>query len=190
MYSNCHNYIPGYERLFKSRRYAVKNLLEIGIGSVENGQMSGVLHLGYKTGNSLRCWRDYFPCANIYGIDIFETKIKEERITTFVANQSDVNELNNVVEEINSDLDIIIDDGSHNGEHQKFSFMFLEKKLSKNGIYIIEDIQPQYIDKFVSLSIFPENFKNYVKDTYIIEYFDTREILNRQDDFMMAFIKK
>jgi hypothetical protein len=68
--------------------------------------------------------------------------------------------------------------------------MFLEKYLSTKGIYVIEDIQPDSIEKFKDLSIFPEDFRSYITDTYDIKYFDTRDTLNRPDDFMMAFIKK
>jgi hypothetical protein len=70
--TGCHNYIPGYSSLFDKIRYDVKVVLEIGIGSIENSQMSGVIPLGYKTGNSLRCWAEYFENAKIYGIDIYD----------------------------------------------------------------------------------------------------------------------
>lgn len=187
----CHNYIPGYERLFANKRNDTKHLLEIGIGSVENGQMGGVVHIGYKTGNSLKCWSEYFPNSKIYGIDIYKhTELNTDRITTFVCDQSNPANLQNVINTINNELDIIIDDGSHNGEHQKISFMILENYLSKNGIYVIEDIQPAYIDKFIDLTIFPSFFIEYVKKKYEIKYFDTRNCLNRGDDFMVAFIKK
>lgn len=91
---------------------------------------------------------------------------------------------------INNTLDIIIDDGSHNENHQVFSFMTLEKYLSPNGIYVIEDIQPPFIENFKDLSIFPSDFKNYIINNYEIKFFDTRETINRQDDFMIAFIRK
>jgi hypothetical protein len=169
-------------------------MLEIGIGSIENNQMGGpngpLAKMGYKTGNSLRCWRDYFSNANIYGIDIFEHNIIENRIKTFKADQSNYNDLINVITNINSTLDIIIDDGSHIAAHQVFSFMTLEKFLSKNGIYVIEDIQPNFIDKFKDLSIFSDEFRIYINNNYNIMYFDTRHTINRADDFMIAFIKK
>ena len=189
-----HNYIPGYESLFIDIRSSVKNVLEIGIGSLENGQMGGpdgpLASLGYKTGNSLRCWRDYFHNANIYGIDIFEHNLNEERITTFKADQSSETDLLNLMSNINNNLDIIIDDGSHNETHQVFSFMTLEKYLSPNGIYVIEDIQPPFIETFKDLSLFPLEFKTYILNNYRVEIFDTRRITDRKDDFMMAFIRK
>ena len=189
--SGCHNYIPGYTSLFEHIRYEVSNMLEIGIGSIENGQMSGVVYLGYKTGNSLKCWSEYFPNSKIYGIDIYaHPELNTDKITTFIADQSNASALKNVVRNINSNLDVIIDDGSHNGEHQVFSFMFLNQYLTKNGIYVIEDIQPQNIDKFIDLSIFPKFYINYIKDKFDIKYFDTRQTNNRADDFMVAFIRK
>jgi hypothetical protein len=189
--SGCHNYIPAYTELFEDSRYVVKKMLEIGIGSVENGQMWGVLHLGYKTGNSLKCWSEYFSNATIYGIDIYNhEELNTQRIMTFTADQSKESDLEMVIRNINDNLDIIIDDGSHLGEHQAFSFLFLNKFLTKNGIYVIEDIQPKNIDKFLDLSIFPEKDINYIKDNFFIKYFDTRKDLANSDDFMVCFIRK
>jgi hypothetical protein len=62
--------------------------------------------------------------------------------------------------------------------------------LSKNGIYVIEDIQSNNIDKFLDLSIFPKEYIEYINNNFIIKYFDTRKVLGRTDDFMMCFIKK
>jgi len=153
--SGCHNYIPGYTELFEKRRKDVKKMLEIGIGSIENGQMGGVINYGYKTGNSLKCWSEYFPNSIIYGIDIYEhEELNTSHIKTFKADQSNEKDLKNIIHNINGSLDIIIDDGSHQGEHQVFSFLFLNKFLSEKGIYVIEDVQPQNIDKFLDLSIF------------------------------------
>ena len=192
--TNCHNYIPGYSQLFDGIRNKVTTMLEIGIGSVENHQMGGtsgsLVSLGYKTGNSLRCWRDYFPNASIYGVDLYYHNIVEDRIITLQADQSSVTDLTRIVQTINKSLDIIIDDGSHMGEHQAFSFMFLEKYLSHDGIYVIEDVQPENIERFKDLSIFPEEFKSYINNKYNVTYFDTRHVINRADDFMVAFTRK
>jgi len=89
-------------------------------------------------------------------------------------------------------LDIIIDDGSHDGKHQVFSFMYLYKYLAPNGIYVIEDVQPPNIEGFKNLSIFPEDFKEYINQNFFVECFDTRNTCNRyrEDDFMISFTKK
>lgn len=198
IYTGCHNYIPSYMWLFDKIRYQVKNFLEIGIGSLENGQMGGTNGMvskkyNYKTGNSLKCWSEYFSTANIYGIDIFaHPELNKDRIYTFVADQSNEQQLKLVIDKINSPLDIIIDDGSHNGDHQVFSFMYLHKYLAPNGIYVIEDVQPSNIKGFEELSIFPEHFKEYINQNFIVEYFDTRNSCNRHraDDFMISFTRK
>ena len=77
-----------------------------------------------------------------------------------------------VINNINSPIDIIIDDGSHIGEHQVFSFIVLNKYLSPNGIYVIEDIQPQYIDRFKDLSIFSKDYKEYILTHFKIRIYD------------------
>lgn len=188
-----HDYIKNYSLLFDNIRDNVKTILEIGIGSVENGQMCGVWDIGYKTGNSLKCWEEYFQNAAIYGIDIFDhTNLSNGRINVFAANQAIESDLQSCLEKMKLPLDIIIDDGSHIGEHQKKSFMILEKFLSPKGIYVIEDIQAVNIESFQNLSIFPEDFRSHILNTYNITYFDTRYNNNRyrEDDFMIAFIRK
>ena len=74
--SGYHNYIPTYSILFDNIRTNVKVVFEIGIGSIENGQMGAyfgdLYKTGYRTGNSLRCWEEYFMNAKIYGIDIYD----------------------------------------------------------------------------------------------------------------------
>lgn len=195
IHSGCHNYIPGYTKLFCNIKHDVENVLEIGIGSLENGQMGGLdgylaNKTKYKTGNSLKCWEEYFPNANIYGIDIYShQELNNNRIKTFVADQNNIDDLKKVIIAINNKLDIIIDDGSHKGEHQVFSFIYLNNYLNKNGIYVIEDIQPHNIDKFRDLSIFPKNIKEYIKSNFEVVYFDTRATIGRIDDFMIAFKK-
>ena len=189
-----HNYIKSYKLLFdKLDRSSIKNILEIGLGFILSTSQTAFSKNLYKTGNSLRMWRDYFINANVYGIDIDKNLIfTEDRIKTFVANQNSEQDLKSVIDKINSPLDIIIDDGSHQCDHQVFSFMCLHKYLAPNGIYVIEDVQPSSIDGFKDLSIFPEHFKEYINQNFDVEYFDTRNSCNhhRKDDFIISFIKK
>ena len=189
--SGCHNYIPGYMSLFENIRYEVRNVLEIGIGSTENGNMQHVTGKGYKTGNSLKCWDEYFPESKIYGLDIYEHKeLNTDSITTFVADQSSVFDLQKVMKSINCKLDIIIDDGSHQGPHQVASFMYLHKYLSEKGIYVIENVQPPNINGFIDLSIFPDYFRKYITENFTVRYFDTRQDYGRADDFLISFTRK
>jgi len=164
-----HDYIPVYEQFLKERRFSIQRVLEIGIGSTENGQMSHILHTGYKTGNSLRCWRDYFPNATIHGVDIYPCDINEPRIQTSVVDQSNEQQL----QALEGPFDLIIDDGSRVYEHQILSFNVLESKLSTGGMYVIEDIN--------------ENYKHLFKENmfYNVHLFD-----NKPGDTICVFTKK
>ena len=175
-----HNYIPIYENKFSQYRDKIKCLIEIGIGCVEKGDMLHVKDSGYKTGNSLRMWRDYFYNADIHGIDINpESTIKnEERIYTHVGDQSKKDDIIGIINMINKDIDIVIDDGSHNPNHQIQTFQFFHPYLKPNTMYCIEDIFPEYIEGFKNLSIFSEEFQNIIKNEYIFEFFDQRRCYN------------
>ena len=173
---NCkygHDYIPIYEKLFHNIKYDVKNILEIGIGCLERDQMTHMKHLNYKIRNSLRFWRDYFINANVYGCYIFEEALfEDDRIKTFVCNQSNKKSLNDLINNIGNKLDIIIDNGSNQLEHQTISFIELEKHLTDDGIYVIENIFTHNIDNYISLDNFSDEYRQYIKNNYDIYHFD------------------
>jgi len=119
-----HGYTPYYHELFKDHRDA-KKILEIGI----------------DVGGSLRMWRDYFPEAQIYAMDCDDKKlINEHRIQSFYGNQGDEHHLRMMMQWAGPDFDLILDDGSHQAEHQILSANVLVPFLSPTGVYIIEDV--------------------------------------------------
>ena len=86
-------------------------------------------------------WRDFFPNAQIYGLDNLEKTIfQDERITTYLCEETWVEDLKGVVETIGSDIDLFIDDGSHKTSDQIFVAKTLMPLLDKGVIYIIEDV--------------------------------------------------
>ncbi len=120
-----HKYTPYYYGLLKDKRYVVKKVLELGI---------------YK-GASLRMWRDFFPNAQIYGADINdEYLIQEDRITSFKCDETVKKDLVKLIKKTGSDIDLFIDDGLHNSNFQSFACVNLMPLLSKNVIYVIEDV--------------------------------------------------
>lgn len=130
-----HWYVQHYERHFSHLRGKRLNILEIGIGGYDDPEAGG---------ESLRMWRTYFPHSQIFGIDICDKHVHEERrIKTFQGSQVDEKFLGEVVQEI-GDIHIIIDDGSHRNEHVLRTFGFLFPKLNKDGIYVVEDTQTSY----------------------------------------------
>lgn len=94
---NCvHSYVDNvYEELFKEVRHSTKRLLEIGV----------------EGGGSLFMWREYFPNAEIFGIDEKPCRQLEgrERIKTFIGDAYQ----KSMVDLVGDNFDIIIDDGPH-----------------------------------------------------------------------------
>jgi len=130
-----HYYTKHYETHFKKLRFKKIKLLEIGVGGFEDP---------FSGGNSLRMWKRYFPFGIIYSIDIYDKSSHEEdRIRIFKGSQTDEDFLMNVIKET-SEIDLIIDDGSHINEHVIATFKILFPFLKKGGIYVIEDTQTSY----------------------------------------------
>jgi hypothetical protein len=108
------------------------------------------LEIGVFQGGSLRMWRDYFgPEATIFGIDInpdcaaFNGRSGQVRI----GSQDDPEFLRSVVEEMGG-VDIVLDDGSHYGDHQRASFEALFPLMADGGVYLIEDLHTSYWPSF------------------------------------------
>lgn len=100
-----------------------------------------VAEIGVWVGNSLRLWRDMFPKAHVYGIDIEEKREHdEERITTFVADQEKRDELRRFTKTYGSDFDLIVDDGGHTMIGQQVSLGVLFPHVRPGGFYVVEDV--------------------------------------------------
>jgi hypothetical protein len=132
--AGAHRYTPHYERHLRHLRRRPIRLLEIGIGG-DSPTWGGA---------SLRMWRDYFPRAEIHGIDIQEKRIDEPRITIHRGDQSDDEFMRNLGLR-HGPFDVIIDDGSHQNAHVRASFAALfDDHLRSGGIYVIEDMATAY----------------------------------------------
>jgi hypothetical protein len=147
-----HNYTPIYYDLLKDKRDSFKKILEIGIGDGERMSHEKIPP-HYQKGASLRMWRDFFPKAHIYGVDIIPNCLfQDERITTFLADATNDFELSNIIKDIGSDIDMVIDDGGHSLVSQLQTFGILMPLLKKDVIYIIEDAR------------FPDSIKEKLSD--------------------------
>lgn len=150
-----HTYTPLYHNILNEFRNNITTVLEIGIGNYP--LMSAIVGSEYVPGASLRMWKDYFKYATVYGCDIDKsTFFTEDRIKTLYVDQSNPESLNMMIDQVKTDsgkssIDFIIDDGSHNPDHQKITFEVLWKHLSPGGIYIIEDIQGPWFPLFETI---------------------------------------
>jgi len=121
-----HNYLEYYGRHFDPIRLEVKRFLEIGV----------------QTPASLNMWEEYFPNADIIGLDIDPAcrKYAGGRKRVFIGDQCDRNSLRKMIAEVGGGFDIIVDDGLHTEESILTSFVELFPAMSPNGIYVFEDL--------------------------------------------------
>ncbi len=125
------HYLDIYERYFAPYRNKPIKMLEIGVSA----------------GGSLDIWRDYFgESATIFGIDI--NPECADRVThpnqVRIGSQADPEFLRRVANEL-GEIDIVLDDGSHFGHHQRISFETLFPFLKDGGLYMIEDLHVSYL---------------------------------------------
>lgn len=121
----CHYYTPVYWNCLYRRRERVRKVLELGV----------------NTGASLRMWEEFFPNANIIGIDNEPgTLFSTDRIQCEYADEANAENLAWVAAK-HAPYDVIIDDGSHDPVLQESAAITLIATLkSLVGMYFIEDI--------------------------------------------------
>jgi hypothetical protein len=123
--SLAHDFTEIYERFFLPLKSEPLRICEIGI----------------EKGGSLAVWRDYFPRAVIFGVDIADcSEYAEQRVKTFVADQSKRSQLKSFIEASGGDFDILVDDGGHTMIQQQISLGFLFKHVKPGGLYVVEDV--------------------------------------------------
>ena len=167
-----HTYIEVYEEILRPYRGLVS-----------------VLEIGLFSGQSLRMWEQYFDQGSVYGIDCSDQPVGGmQDLRPMIAEGT-----HNIIimdgtskEDIEKNFkgimfDVIIDDGSHNLEHQLESYKHFKSHIAKGGIYIIEDIQD--ID-----SSRPE-FEN-IDSEKNVTILDRRHLKNRYDDVMVIIEDK
>jgi hypothetical protein len=134
--AGIHRYTEHYERHLEHLRSKEFTLFEIGIGGYRRDHAGGA---------SLRMWKAFFPKAQIIGLDIEDKSfVDEKRIRSYRGSQTDEQILRRIVADAESDLQVIIDDGSHRPQHIRATFRILFPLLADGGIYAIEDIQTSY----------------------------------------------
>lgn len=124
------HYPPIYDSYFSKYRGTSVTFLEIGV----------------LDGGSLDFWRRYFGSdATIVGIDV--DPACAERVSApnhvRIGSQADPVFLEKLAAEFGP-FDVVLDDGSHVGHHQRASFEALFPHVKAGGIYAIEDTHTSY----------------------------------------------
>ena len=121
--SVLHNYLDKYDFILNKFTNSSFNLLELGV----------------FFGSSLKMWKEYFPHAKIFGIDINPKcmEYSDDRIEVLIGDLSNVQ---NLIELKKLNPTIIIDDASHLWSHQAKAILTLFSCLPSGGVYIMEDL--------------------------------------------------
>lgn len=125
------HFLEAYTKYFKDRH--PKRILEIGV----------------QGGGSLELWRQYFPNAEIVGVDIDEhcKEHEGENIKVIIGDQTNIKFLETL-----GNFDIIIDDGGHYMTQQQISMnTLLVNQLNPGGLYVIEDLHTSYWEQFLDI---------------------------------------
>ncbi|MDR1578185.1 MAG: class I SAM-dependent methyltransferase [Deltaproteobacteria bacterium] len=122
-----HDFLRKYEFFFRSRRDATFTFLELGV---------------YK-GASLKMWADYFPQANIIGVDNEPQALARQgdRIKVILGDLAQMEFLTTLAD---LEPEIIIDDASHWWPDQLRALFALYPRLQSGGVYVMEDIHTSF----------------------------------------------
>lgn len=139
-----HKYCDFYQKLLPKRTFKGR-LLEIGV----------------MDGASIRMWAEYYPKAEIVGIDtIDKSHLSIEGATLLQIDATDPDALSEL-----GMFDIIIDDGSHYTADQQKSFEHLYlNQLNPKGLYILEDLHTSLMPMYVNSKL---NTIDYLKNAMI-----------------------
>jgi cephalosporin hydroxylase len=162
--TTSHSYGELYDKLLSPYKDLYRNIVEIGVLS----------------GGSCAAFSDFFHNAKVYGIDISFDHLKHgkenEKIKYILTDGTSPECLHKL--NLN-EIDLVLDDGSHDPYHQVHTARLFVPLISKNGLFICEDINSKNID-FIR-----KEFQNIANENNMkLDWYDLRNIKNRFDDIV------
>lgn len=170
--NTLHSYLPLYQTLLENKRNSAKNVLEIGI----------------YLGGSIKMWNEFFPNAQVYGLDIMGIHeiwdgLKDQpNITLYTSVDAYNEQFFDHVFSKNVKFDFMLDDGPHTLESMKQFIKLYSQIIAEDGILIIEDVQSWDWIEILKNEV-PDHLKQFIK-TY-----DLRPNKNRYDDIVFTIDK-
>lgn len=142
----AHSYQAAYAKHLGNNWLEPIKILEIGLGC----------RMSYGPGKSLQMWRLLFPNSKISYLEYnfecaakFKTDIERAtRGTLYPGRQENETLLAEIVADAKSSelYDVIVDDGGHDPVAQLKSLQGLWPALKSGGIYVVEDLQTNYLN--------------------------------------------
>ncbi len=176
--NNWHNYTLYYYELFKNIKNDNLRIFELGLGT-NNVNLPSNMGANGVPGASLRGWKRFFANSMIYGADIDKDILfEEDRIKTYYCDQTDKIVIENMWnnEDLKENFDIIIDDGLHKFEANIIFFENSIHKLKSGGVYIIEDIKMDELNKFMQkINQYKTEYTDLVFNINIIPHSNTHD---------------
>lgn len=130
---------------------AVAHYADAYLEQLEAGreQVRRVLEIGVHAGNSLKLWGEFFPHAEIHGVDNDPRcrQYEADGVHVHIGQQEDRPFLNNTLIPLGP-FDIIIDDGGHRMDQQQISLLELWPVVAPGGVYVIEDLHTSYFPDY------------------------------------------
>lgn len=135
-----------------------------------------ILEVGTQKGGSLLAWKEYFPNANVTGVDIVDVVLPEYRDGSINYVVSDIKQYDD-----SKFYDIIIDDGSH----YLLDVIYVVKKythqLKAGGVLVVEDVQSRYE--------WEPALRQLKANDVTMEVIDMRRVHGNDDDVLIVFKK-
>jgi cephalosporin hydroxylase len=160
--NTVHSYLDTYDELLAPYEDTKNNIVEIGVAY----------------GHKIEMLKKFCKNATIIGFDVkLLVSSNSDRVKLYEIDATTTEAASKV-----SNLDIVIDDGSHNPNDQLASFKLFWPLLNTGGIYIIEDIADiAYVCTLFSNDAAISNIQ--------FNIYDFRAIKNRYDDVLMVAYK-
>lgn len=148
----CHAMTSTYDIFYKLKLLSKKwnNYFEVydKILNPYIGKNPKMLEIGVAHGGSVELWLKYFDNeVDLHAVDInkdfLDYKFDDAKVNYACVDQSSLEHWNAYLSS-HSNFDIIIDDGSHDSDHQIITLLTLFPILNDGGIYIVEDTHTSY----------------------------------------------
>jgi hypothetical protein len=159
-YNGWHNYSSLYYFLFQDLENSNINFFEMGI----------------FFGSSVRAFRDFFKNGIVYAGDYdVTTFLMDEGVNCNYCDQDNPESIKQLFDLLDVNFDIIIDDGKHEFVSNLNMLNNPIHKLKEGGIYIIEDLRFDVVDKF-------KNVLQTLKDDHNLSYVEIFLIDNESNN--------